>query len=38
MFTQKTAYPLVMVLSLVAAAAIAFTALVHAYDRIQFFW
>jgi hypothetical protein len=38
MFTQKTAYPLVMVLSLLAAAAIACTALVHAYNEMQFFW
>lgn len=38
MFTQKTGYPIAMVVSLVVAAAIAFTALVHAYDRIQFFW
>lgn len=38
MFTQKSGYPLAMVVSLVAAAAIAFTALVHAYDKIQFFW
>jgi hypothetical protein len=38
MFTQKTGYPIAMVVSLVAAAAIAFTALVHAYSEIQFFW
>lgn len=38
MFTQKTGYPLVMVVSLVAAAAVAFTALVHAYHHMQVFW
>lgn len=38
MFTQKSGYPLAMVLSLVAAAAIAFTALVHAYGNMQLFW
>lgn len=38
MFTQKSGYPLVMVVSLVAAAAIAFAAMVHAYGNMQFFW
>lgn len=38
MLTQKTGYPVAMVASLVAAAAVAFSALVHAYHNMQLFW
>lgn len=38
MFTQKVGYPIVLIAALVAAAAIAFTALVHAYQNMHFFW
>lgn len=38
MFTQKTAYPVVMIVSLAIATAIAFAALVHAYTHMHFFW
>lgn len=38
MFTQKASYPVVMIVSLAVAAAIAFTALAHAYGDMHFFW
>jgi len=38
MFTQKTGYPLVLVVSLAAAAAVAFAVMVHALGNMQFFW
>ncbi len=38
MFTQKAAYPAAMIVSVAIAAAIAFTALAHAYTNMQFFW
>ncbi len=38
MFTQKAAYPIILVTLTAAAVAIAVTALVHALQHAHYFW